>query len=163
MVGRRVWWGVSERMKGSRGGKRLDALREPGKKKRGEGKALTSCGNTHFSHELIQSRKVTFSKANAHPKKGSSQCRPCLKEPLLWELKDASNARRCQKKKKKYSLRSSNTNSGQCWTRSWPGARLSEYRGHQSRSLSSSSWCITDQYTVLLITLLSSRATAPRK
>lgn len=65
-AGQREWkaWG---------GGRLEAALREPGKvgEKEGEGKALTSCGNTHFSHELIQSRKVTNSIPNASPKKGS--------------------------------------------------------------------------------------------
>lgn len=42
--------------------------------KEGEGKALTSCGNTYFSHELIQTRKVIYSIPKTHGEKGSSQC-----------------------------------------------------------------------------------------
>lgn len=49
--------------------------------KEGEGKALTSCGNTHFSHELIQTRKVTYSIPNTQGEKEHSQCVNCLKGP----------------------------------------------------------------------------------
>lgn len=49
--------------------------------KEGEGKALTSCGNTHFSHELIQTRKVTYSIPNTQGEKERSQCVHCLKGP----------------------------------------------------------------------------------
>lgn len=51
-------------------------------KREGEGKALTSCGNTHFSHELIQTRKVTYSIPNTQGEKESAQCVHCLKGPL---------------------------------------------------------------------------------
>lgn len=61
-------------MKGFEGEGESRLHTEAGKagEKEGEGKALTSCGNTHFSHELIQSRKVTYSIPNAHGEKGSS-------------------------------------------------------------------------------------------
>lgn len=76
--------GVSERMKGFRGRQTGGCIERARGETEGEGKAFTSCGNTHFSHELIQSRKVTYSIANARPKKGRMpECLPCFTEPLF--------------------------------------------------------------------------------
>lgn len=69
-------------------------------KSEGEGKALTSCGNTHFSHELIQTRKVTNSIPNTQGEKESAQCVHCLEGPLgsillmLGTLQDRTHCRR---------------------------------------------------------------------
>lgn len=52
-----------------RGGRLWASRRGSTSEKEGEGKALTSCGNTHFSHELMQTRKVIYSIPNAHGKK----------------------------------------------------------------------------------------------
>lgn len=49
------------------------------REKEGEGKALTSCGNTHFSHELMHTRKVIYSIPNTQGEKESTQCVHCLK------------------------------------------------------------------------------------
>lgn len=70
----------NERYKGE-GDYRLHGETGGAGEKEGEGKALTSCGNTHFSHELIQTRKVTYSIPNTHREKESSQCVHCLKGP----------------------------------------------------------------------------------
>lgn len=69
-----------------------------GERKEGEGKALTSCGNTHFSHELIQTRKVTYSIPNTHGEKESTQCVHCLKGPLgsiLFKLGKLEHSTHC--------------------------------------------------------------------
>lgn len=70
----------NERFKGE-GDYRLHEEAGRAGEREGEGKALTSCGNTHFSHELIQTRKVTFSIPNTHREKERSQCVRCLKGP----------------------------------------------------------------------------------
>ena len=65
-------------------------------KREGEGKSLTSCGNTHFSHELIQTRKVTYSIPNTQGEKESAQCVHCLKAvkgrwgAFCWRWRNAS-------------------------------------------------------------------------
>lgn len=62
-------------MKGLRGRETVGSTESESKrKKEGEGKALTSCGNTHFSHELIQAKKVTYSIPNTYGKKARAQC-----------------------------------------------------------------------------------------
>lgn len=58
--------------RGREGGRLSATRRGRAREREGEGEALTSCGNTHFSHELIQTRKVTYSIPNTHGEKGST-------------------------------------------------------------------------------------------